>query len=172
MAFLDALSQPPANAGAPSNAALAALSRNQQQTAALAQREQQEMAPAIAGAQGALNAPKPAAPQIPKPPAAPKSASDMSQPSLAFLGAANLLAGIAGAFSRQHITSALTAFGGAVKGFKTGQVQVAEQQFKDWEAASKQATEEARQVPGEYKAVVDERHFTISGRGAPVQLIA
>src|SRR5258708_34757146 len=170
MASLDALSQPP-NAGAPSNAALVALSQNQQQTAALAQREQQEMAPAIAGAQGALNAPKPAAPQIPKPPAAPQSASDMSQPSLAFLSAANLLAGIAGAFSRQHVTSALTAFGGAVKGFKTGQGQVAQQKFKDWEAASRQATEAARQVADEYKAVMDDRKLTIDEQMAQVQLI-
>src|SRR5258708_32358191 len=102
MASLDALSQPP-NAGAPSNAALVALSQNQQQTAALAQREQQERAPAIAGAQGALNAPKPAAPQVPKPPAAPQSAPDMPQPTLACPGAAHLLPGIAGASSPQRV---------------------------------------------------------------------
>lgn len=142
----------------------------QQKREKLTQQEQQEMAPAIGRAQTALASPKPAAPQLQKQPEAPKIGNP--EDIQTFFVAATLLAGIAGAATRNHVTNALNAFGAAVKGYKEGRLADAEEQYKQWHAASDEAIKNNEAMMAEYQAATESRKSDLAEAMGEVQLTA
>lgn len=147
-----------------------ALSKNNDETAALLRREQGEMAKPAAKAQALLDEPRPAPPKLGKMPEAPKQ--DEGKNAAEYLQAATVLGAIASAFTRRHTTNALAAFTGALNGMHEGNKEKWDQNYKLWQAETQKVIETNKTITDQYKAVLAERSGNIDDQMAQIQLIA
>lgn len=157
----------PAGAGQDLSRAFAAIDRQSQDVLA---REQKELAPATAAAQRAIDQPRPGVPTQQRVPAPPKD--NLAKDSEEFMSTAYLLAGIAGAFSRRHVTGALQGFAAVVNGFHTGEKEKVESGLKEWKANADQAIVNNKIVMDEYNAVLNDKRIGMEEQMSKIQLIA
>lgn len=148
------------------------LAQNQQQTDALLQQEQKQMQPAMNNVSSLLAQPRPQPPQMQPIPQMPDESGEQQKQAQEFLPIAIAFAGIAGALSRQHVTSALTAFGASIKGLQQGQMDVFNKKAKEAEDAAKQAIDTNTQKLAEYKAIMDDRKASLDEQMARIQMVA
>lgn len=164
---------PPAAAPPPAdNSAISALTANDATTQRLLAQQQREMAPAISSAQGILAQPAPQAPAFQPEPKVPDQRAQLVQNANDFLQTAALVAGIAGALSKQHVTTMLNAFGSALKGMHEGQISSAAQAddvFKNSLAQTKAVNDGKQQA---YTNVMNNRKLSIDDQMSQIQLIA
>ncbi|HZP77528.1 MAG TPA: hypothetical protein VFB45_15395 [Pseudolabrys sp.] len=144
-----------------------ALDQRMQGTLAAKERETQ---PVISAARAENAKPLPQAPQLEKVGEPPKS--NTGQAMQEWLMPAIVLSALAGAFTRQHVTSALNAFSSAVEGYKAGNLAQYEQKYREWEANSKKAIQNNKAALDEYDAVWKNRKLSIDQKMNEIQLIA
>lgn len=132
--------------------------------------EDKEMAGPTKALDDALNQPRPERPTLQKAPEPPKQ--DFSKAAQGFVSTSLLLAGLASAFSRNHITTALNAFGASMKGFHAGQIEQGETAYKEWKQASDTVIQNNNAMLDEYKAVLEDRKLTISEQSSRIAAIA
>ena len=155
-----------------SGALVAEMNQNDAQSKALIAREQTDMAPSLTGANRALSQPTPGVPNFKSMQAAPNNSAEQSKNADDFLKWATVLAGIAGAFSKQHITTSLNALGGSLKGFHEGQLEQGAQLHQEWKDATEAAIENNKAMQQQYQDAVNNRKMSIDEQMAKVQLVA
>ena len=146
------------------------MQQNDQQTQDLLKREQAEYDPVMRQTSALLARKAPDQPKLEKQPDAPKQ--NLSEGAAEWMQAATVISAIAGAFTRRSATNALTAFAGAVNGFKQGKLDVYEQNYKTWQAESKKISENNSLVMQQYQATLNERKMDIDQKMAQIQLIS
>ena len=161
---------PPPPAPAPGGNYAAEMAKNQQQTQELLSREQAEYDPLIRQTSALLSRRSPTVPKLEKQPEAPQS--NLAEGATQWMQAATVISAIAGAFTRRPATNALTAFAGAINGFKQGKLDVYEQNYKTWEAESKKISENNSIVMQQYQATLADRKMDIDQKMAQINLIA
>lgn len=152
--------------------AAALLSKSDASTQQMLKREQTEMQPSIDRVNQLTAAPRPQPPQLGAQPKPPDMGKDFAKQANEFALAATLMAGIAGGISRRHVTTALNAFGSAMKGLKEGQLQVFNQATREFESASAAAINDNNAKLAEYKAVLDDRKASVDEQMNRVSVIA
>ncbi len=116
----------------------------------------------------------PPAPQMgqqQKPPPAP-DAKDYHKNALAFASAMAVLGAVAGRFTRAPGGAALSAFAGALDGWKSGNLEKYETDAKKWEQDTKTTIENNRQVMEKYKLALENRKMNIDEQMSQIQLIS
>ncbi len=134
--------------------------------------EQKEMAPVISQVNDLLNSPRPTRPQLDKGPEAPKDDGQLAKDAQQFTTASLMLAGIAGLFFRNHITTALNAFGASMEGFHKGQLETALRKRNEWKDASQQVIDNNNAALAEYKAAFEDRKASIDELMTKLELTA
>lgn len=114
---------------------------------------------------------------LPKPdqekvPEAPKLQADMQKNGQEFMASAVLLASLAGALTRGHVTAALSSFGAAMKGFQQGQLQAGEEAFKEWKASSDRVIENNKSAMDQYKLAFEDKKASAAEIAQRVNMIA
>lgn len=148
-----------------------ALQGNDEASRALLKSQTAEQAPVIAAAQKTAAGPNPEPPKLQPTPQAPAQ-HEFGSDAQEWIMAMSVLSGIAGAFSAQHGTTALNAFKAGVDGFKQGDRQAFDDNFKQWEAASKSAVENNKILQDQYKSVLENKKLTLDDQLTQIQLIA
>lgn len=168
MAATDTLSAPPQ----PSSATdwLKQQGGMLEQQEAEAQKEKQEMAPGLSSTQQQMDQPRPSPPGLQAAPDQPKSG--LNEDVSGWMAAASVMAAIAGASTRQHVTAALRAFGGFGQGFSKGQLAKADDAYKQWKAANDSVIENNQSVMEEYHEALADRKLGIDEQMQQIQLIA
>lgn len=106
-----------------------------------------------------IDSPKPAAPDLEKQPEAPKQ-GDFGKDAQQWTTAMSVLSALTGAFSKQHATTALNAFGAGLKGYQEGNKQAFDEAHKQWKDASEAAIENNKTLTDKYKTILDDRKLT------------
>jgi hypothetical protein len=159
--------QPPAAAPPGPDPATAALSP-QSPLSAMGQ----PPAPPKPPAQQSVN--YPAMPQMgeqQKVPPAP-DAKEYRKHAMAFASAFAVLGAVAGRFARVPGGAALSAFAGSMNGWHEGNLEAYETAAKKWEADSKTAIENNKQVMDKYKVALENRKMNIDEQMSQIQLIS
>lgn len=128
------------------------------QQALLAQKSAAEQ-PFVDKLKETASTPLPAQPEMQKQPDAPK-AGDFGTDAQQYTTAMSVLSALTGAFSRQHATTALNAFGAGIKGYKDGNVQAFDEAHKQWKDASEAAIANNKTLTDKYKQILDDRKLT------------
>jgi hypothetical protein len=115
--------------------------------------------------------PMPQAPTPQKPPPAPDAAA-YQQDAMAFASAMAVLGAVAGRFTRAPGGAALNAFGAALKGWQSGNLQAYENAAKKWEQDTKTTVENNRQVMEKYRLALENRKMNIDEQMSQIQLIS
>jgi hypothetical protein len=113
----------------------------------------------------------PPVPQTQKAPPAP-DAQAYRKDAMAWASAMAVLGAVAGRFARVPGTAALSAFGGALKGWQEGNQQAYEDAAKKWEENNKAVVENNRQVLEKYKLALENRKMNIDEQMSQIQLIS
>lgn len=130
---------------------------------------------ALAGPRTALSRtlsqplPKPPTPQQLGP--AP-DAQDFQKGAMQWASAMAVLGAVAGKFARVPGTAALSAFGGALKGWQQGNLQAYENAAKKWEQDSKAAIDNNRSLMEKYKLELENRKSNIDQQMSNIQMIS
>lgn len=132
--------------------------------------ENKEMAGPQKALDDALNSPRPERPTPTPLPAAPKQ--DYSKAAQGFISSSLLIAGLASAFSRNHITTGLNAFAAANTGFHKGQIEAGETAYKEWKQASDKVVADNTAMLDEYKAALEDRKASIAEQSQRIAAIA
>ena len=123
--------------------------------------------------QGQLNVPPmPAQPKLQQLNDKPPDAKEYQKDAMAWASAFAVLGAVAGRFMRAPGGAALAAFGAAVKGWQSGNLQAYESAAKEWEEKNKVALENNRQVMEKYKLALDNRKMSIDEQMQQIQLTA
>jgi hypothetical protein len=162
---------PPPSSGA-ADSLSAGMAQNDQATQALIGQEQNAMQPAMSQAGSLLSKPQPQAPQLQAAPSSPDLRKEQSENASDFFKWAAVVAGIAGAFSRQHVTSALNAFGSTIKGMHQGQLDSAQQAYTEFKQSSDAVKANNDAMQQEYMNAISNRKLSIDEQMQRVQLIA
>lgn len=130
---------------------------------------QSAMKGARADVEKALDQPTPAMPeqQASSEPPQPNFGKDAMQ----WLAVSAVLAGITGALTRRHATNALSAFSGAINGYRQGKMDVFDQQYKTWQAENQKALEASRELWKRRDAILQDRKLNIDEKMARLQMI-
>lgn len=142
------------------------------ETKTLLSDETREMKAPMEAAGSVLSSPRPAQPQLQAAPKSPDLQKEQGQSAKNFAVAAVLVSGLMGAVSRQHVTTALTAFGSAIKGLKEGQTQAATQAHSEWKDAADEVTANNDSMIKEYQAAMSDRKASLDEQMARIQMIA
>jgi hypothetical protein len=148
------------------------ISQQDQRTQGIVNQEQQEMAPILSQANQAMNQPRPAPPQLQTPPQKPDFQGQMKKNGEEFILTSTFLSGLVSVFTRKHLTTALSAFGAAVKGFHDGQLEAAKNGFDAWKEASDQVLKNNQALLDQYQQVFQDRKATVDEISARMGLIA
>jgi hypothetical protein len=148
-----------------------ALQGNDEASRALLKQQSADQAPIIDKAMKTAAQPNPEPPKLQRAPEAPKE-HEFGSAAQEWTMAMAVLAGAVGAFSRQHATTALNAFQSGVNGFRQGNKEAFDDNFKQWEAASKSAVENNKILQNQYKAVLDNKKLSLDDQLTQIQLIA
>lgn len=160
---------PPAN---DSGSLLKAMTAGDMQTQALLNKEQAQMAPAYSAANTALSQPAQPPPAFESQPKAPDMRQQQAENAQEFMTTAALVAGIAGALSKQHVTTALNAFGATIKGLKEGQFSAANQAAEEFKQSSEATTATNNTKQQAYQNAMSDRKLSIDEQMSKIQLIA
>jgi hypothetical protein len=99
-------------------------------------------------------------------------AKEYQQDSMAFASAMAVLGAVASKFTRVTGTQALSAFAGALNGWKQGNLQAYEQAAKKWEQDTKATLENNRQIMEQYKLALENRKMNIDEQMSQIQLVS
>jgi hypothetical protein len=99
-------------------------------------------------------------------------AKDYHKHALAFASAMAVLGAVAGRFTRAPGGAALSAFAGAMDGWKSGNLEKYETAAKQWEQNTKATLDNNRQVMDQYKLALENRKMNIDEQMSQIQLIA
>jgi hypothetical protein len=99
-------------------------------------------------------------------------AKDFQKNSMAFASAMAVLGAVASKFTRAGGTAALSAFSGALNGWKQGNLQAYEEASKKWEQDTKATIENNKQILEQYKLALENRKTNIDDQMSQIQLIA
>ena len=146
------------------------LSESQKRTESIIAQEEREKAPVVDAALEANRAPMPAVPRLGRETAPPKQ--DIGQRMQDWLLPIVALSSIAGAFSRQHATTALNAFAAGMQGLKEGNLTLYDQKVKEWKAANERLLANNEAAMKEYNAAWTNRKNNIDQKMNEIQLIA
>ena len=168
------LAPPAANPLAPQQAALAQTQRelaaNEAQTKALVSKQNAALGTQASQMAAVSAQPMPTA-QLQQVPPSPKLQQQQMQNAEDFFQIASVVAAIAGAFSRQHVTTALNAFGSAIKGMKQGQLDQFAQAHNEWKDASEAVIENNKVQVQQLDQVLLKRNASIQEIAARAQLV-
>lgn len=114
--------------------------------------------------------PPPEQQRLPAPPS--MDPQRYQQNALAFVGAMAAFGALVGKFSRNAGYASLSAFGGAVKGFQTGNLEAYEQKSKEWQQTTEQMLANNKMVLDKYKAVLENKSLNIEQQMMAAKLIA
>lgn len=154
----------------PADELMKKVSESQQRSQGLLAAESREKGPVVDAAIAETRKPGPAAPTLERETAPPKS--NMQQQMRDWLMPMVALSAIAGAFSRQHATTALNAFAAGVKGLKEGNLTLYEQKLKEWKTANESVLKNNKAALDEYNAVWNNKKFNIDQKMSEISLIA
>jgi hypothetical protein len=116
--------------------------------------------------------PMPQMPKLQQGPGAAPDAKEYQKGAMDFAGAMAVLGAVAGRFTRAPGGAALGAFAAALKGWQTGNLQAYENAAKKWEADTKTALDNNRQVMEQYRQALQDRKMNIDEQMSQIQLIA
>lgn len=133
------------------------------------EQEQSALAPHYSALSGMGKAPAP--PPQQKLPDAP-GAQEFQKDAMAWASAMAVLGAVSSRFTRMTGQQALNAFGGAVKGWQSGNLQAYENASKQWEQNTKKTIENNRQVLDAYKLTLQNRKMNIDEQMSQIQMIA
>ena len=171
-----ALSAQPGGPLSPDASGASALMQQMQESDAETQKivgaEQKEMQPAMDKAEGLLSAAGPKAPQSQAQPDAPNMRQQQGQNAHDFIASAVLIAGIAGALSRSHVTTALNAFGATLKGFREGQLQDAQQAYTEFKNSSEAVKANNEAMQRDYQNALADRKASLDEQMARINMVA
>lgn len=175
-----ALAQPPdPTAGMPNAATIFDQQRQRIATQGAAQDESLQRQTAIAdqGAaeQNKLLAQMPGAPPDPQLQAAPKKpdlSAEQKENAETFMAISAVVAGIAGALSRNHATTALNAFGAALKGAHQGQMEQAQEAHQQWKDETDAVISNNEKELKQYEAILSNRKLTTEQISAQMTVAA
>ena len=123
--------------------------------------------------QGTLNVPPmPAQPQLQQNKEPPPDAREYQKDAMAWASAFAVLGAVAGRFTRAPGGAALAAFGAAVKGWQTGNLQAYETAAQKWEQENKTAIENNKLVMEKYQLALEDRKMNIDEQMQQIQLTA
>jgi hypothetical protein len=123
--------------------------------------------------QSSLNMPPmPRQPHLQQNKEPPPDQKEYQKDAMAWASAFAVLGAVAGRFTRAPGGAALAAFGAAVKGWQSGNLQAYETAAKQWEEKNKQALENNRTVMEQYKLALENRKMNIDEQMAQIQLTA
>lgn len=149
------------------NSASAALNQYQ----GVMKQQQAAMQPGVDKFNATVAQPKPEVPEQAQVPKAPQQ-EDFQKTSAGWLNAMAVLAAISGSRSRQHATTALSAFAAGVKGLKQGQQQAFDNAYKTWEGNTKATLDNNKMLMDKYKAVMDDRSLSEQEAQMQIKMIA
>jgi hypothetical protein len=115
--------------------------------------------------------PMPQMPQMQKPQPAP-DAKEYQKGAMEFASAMAVLGAVAGRFTRAPGSAALAAFGAAIKGWQTGNLQAYENAAKQWEENTKVTLANNKEVMDQYKLALENRKANIDEQMSNIQLIS
>jgi hypothetical protein len=148
------------------------MQQSDQKTQGLLGQEQKEMQGPTDAANSILAQPGPKAPQSEAQPSAPQMREQQAQNAHDFISSAILIAGIAGALSRSHVTTALNAFGATLKGFREGQLQDAQQAYTEFKNASEAVKANNEAMQRDYQNALADRKASLDEQMARVNMVA
>jgi hypothetical protein len=99
-------------------------------------------------------------------------AKDYQKGAMEFASAMAVLGAVASKFTRVTGTQALSAFAGALNGWKQGNMQAYEDAAKKWEQDTKATLENNRQIMDKYKLALENRKMNIDEQMSQIQLTA
>lgn len=109
-------------------------------------------------------------PTLQKPPPAPKrNDADADQQWLMIAG---ILGSIAGGLTRNHVSNALAAFGGALEGFNEGSKQKFDQNMKIWDAENKNIKETNDASLARYKEILESNKLNVEQKRTELEIEA
>lgn len=126
---------------------------------ALLNKQSSAQQPYIDKLKSTVDTPKPESPDLQKQPEAPKQ-GDFGEGAQQWVTAMSVLSAFTGAFSKQHATTALNAFGSGLKGYQEGNKQAFDEAHKQWKDASEQAIENNKILTDKYKDILEDRKLT------------
>lgn len=138
---------------------------------AVVAKEQAAMQPAIQRMQQESAKPMPAPPETQKAPEAPNN-NQFAENGQEWVTALSVFAGLAGAFSRGHATTALNAFGSGVKGFQEGNQRMLDESHKEWEENNKAIQENNKALNDKYNTILENRKLTEQEQINQINVIA
>lgn len=136
----------------------------------IAEKKSAETKPLIEKAMAANAKPLPTPPKMQRVGDPPKA--NNGQAAMEWMQSAALLGAIAGAATRGNTTAALNAFAGAITGFKQGQMDQAEEKYKEWKAQTEKAVKNNEISQHEYRQVLESRKMTVDQQMNQIQLVA
>jgi hypothetical protein len=116
--------------------------------------------------------PMPQQPQLQQNKEPPPDAKEYQKGAMDFASAMAVLGAVAGRFTRQPGGAALAAFGAALKGWQTGNLQAYETAAKQWEQQTKQTVDNNKMLMEKYKLALDDRKMNIDEQMSKIQEIA
>jgi len=161
--------QPP---GDPYGGMVAGLQESEARSREILAQEESEMRPLVEGVKKTVATPLPKMPHEQPVPPAPQAPDKSGQAATDWLQATLVLSAIAGAFSRNSATVALNAFAGAINGFKAGQIEKFNEDYKAWKAASERTIANNKIVTDQYQAVLQNRKISLDEQMAQIQIVA
>jgi hypothetical protein len=116
--------------------------------------------------------PMPAAPNLQQNKEPPPDAKEYQKNAMEWASAFAVLGAISGRFTRAPGGAALGAFGAALKGWQSGNLQAYQTAADQWEKQSKQALDNNKLVLEQYKIALENRKMNIDEQMSNIQLIA
>jgi hypothetical protein len=116
--------------------------------------------------------PMPAAPNLQQNKEPPPDAKEYQKNAMEWASAFAVLGAISGRFTRAPGGAALGAFGAALKGWQSGNLQAYQTAADQWEKQSKQALDNNKLVLEQYKMALENRKMNIDEQMSNIQLIA
>lgn len=148
------------------------MQQSDQQTQGLLGQEQKEMQGPTDAANNLLSQPGPKAPQMQAQPSSPQMRQEQAQNAHDFITSAILIAGIAGALSRSHATTALNAFGATLKGYREGQLQDAQQAYTEFKNSSEAVKANNESMQRDYQNALADRKASLDEQMARMNMVA
>jgi hypothetical protein len=135
----------------------------------LLSQEKSELAPMEQQLQTTANQ-NPQQPTLQKAPQAPEM--EMGKDAMAWVGTLNVLAGLGGLRARQGATTALSAFGSGLNGFKEGKLDAFKQAQEQWKDANQSVIENNKAQVQAYTEALKDKKMSIDEQMANIKLIA
>lgn len=154
----------------PTDQLVKSFAESQRRQEALISQEEREKAPAIEAAIAENRKSGPAVPKLERETEPPKS--NIQEQMQSWLMPMVALSALAGAFTRQHASTALNAFAAGINGLKEGNLLLYDQKLKEWKAANEKVIQNNEAALKEYNAAWNNRKLSIDQKMNEIQLIS